>query len=63
MCHVTSIPEDRLTGITIQRYRKSYVVVYGFKILCEISKVAFEISHKISNLYTVKKAFYKVLKV
>ena len=37
--------------------------MYGFKILCEISKVAFEISRKILNAYTAKYAFYKVLKV
>ena len=27
--------------------------MYGFKILCEISKVPFEISHKILKPYTV----------
>ena len=32
--------------------------VYGFKILCEISKGTFEISHKILNPYTAKYAFY-----
>ena len=37
--------------------------VYGFKILCEISKVPFEISHKILNPYTAKFAFYKVVKI
>ena len=37
--------------------------VYGFKILCEISKVPFEISHKILIPYTVKYAFYEVLKL
>ena len=31
---------------------------YGFKILCEISKVPFEISHKILNPYTAKYVFY-----
>ena len=36
--------------------------MYGFKILCEISKVPFEISHKILNPYTAKYAFYDVLK-
>ena len=36
--------------------------VYGFKILCEISKVPFEISHKILNPYTAKYEFYEVLK-
>ena len=30
--------------------------MYGFKILCEISKVPFEISHKILNPYTAKYA-------
>ena len=35
--------------------------MYGFKILCEISKVPFEISHKILNPYTAKYAFYGVL--
>ena len=33
--------------------------MYRFKILCEISKVPFEISHKILNLYTAKYAFYE----
>ena len=32
--------------------------MYGFKILCEISKGTFEISHKISNTYIAKYAFY-----
>ena len=36
--------------------------MYGFKILCEISKVPFEISHKILNPYTAKYAFYGMLK-
>ena len=50
--------------ITIQRYCKSQLninvikmhilLVYGFKILCEISKVPFEISHKILNPFTTK---------
>ena len=34
-----------------------------FKILCEISKVPFEISRKILNPYTAKYAFYEVLKI
>ena len=33
--------------------------MYGFKILCEISKGTFEISHKILNPYTAKYAFYR----
>ena len=33
----------------------------GFKILCEILTVPFEISHKILNPYTAKCAFYEVL--
>ena len=37
--------------------------VFGFKILCEISKVPFEISHKILNPYTTKYVFYEVLKI
>ena len=32
--------------------------MYGFKILCEISKGTFEISYKILNPYTAKYAFY-----
>ena len=36
--------------------------MYGFKILCEISKVPFEISHKILKPYTAKYAFYEELK-
>ena len=35
----------------------------GSKILCEISKGTFEISHKILNQYIVKYAFYEVLKI
>ena len=38
-------------------------MVYGFKILIEISKVPFEISHKILEPYTAKYAFYEVLKI
>ena len=38
-------------------------MVYGFKILCEISKGTFEISHKILNPYTAKYAFYEVVKI
>ena len=37
--------------------------MYGFKILCEISKVPFEISHKILNPYTAKYVFYEVLRI
>ena len=33
--------------------------MYGFKILCEISKGTFEISHKILNPYTAKYAFHR----
>ena len=36
--------------------------MYGFKILCEISKEPFEISHKILKPYTAKYVFYEVLK-
>ena len=32
--------------------------VYGFKILCGISKGTFEIAHKILNPYTAKYTFY-----
>ena len=35
--------------------------MYGFQILCEISKVPVEILHKIWNPYTAKYAFYEVL--
>ena len=35
--------------------------MYGSKILCEISKGTFEISHKILNPYTAKYAFYSHL--
>ena len=35
----------------------------GFKILCEISKVPFEISHEILNPYTAEYAFYEVSKL
>ena len=37
--------------------------MYGFKILCEIWKGTFEISHKILNPYTTKYAFYEVSKI
>ena len=37
--------------------------VHGSEILCEISKVPFEISHQIFNPYTAKFAFPDVLKV
>ena len=36
-------------------------MVYGLEILCEISKVPFEISHKILNPSTAKYAFYRHL--
>ena len=61
---------DRLTkayDVTIEKYRKShksknaYFAAYGFKILREISKDTFEISHKILAPRTAKYAFYKVL--
>ena len=32
--------------------------MYGVKILCEISKATFEMSHEMSNPYTAKYAFY-----
>ena len=35
--------------------------MYGFKILREIWKGTFEISHRIFNPYTAKYAFYRVL--
>ena len=35
--------------------------MYGFKILCEISKGTFEISHKILNPYAAKYAFWCLL--
>ena len=37
--------------------------MYGFKIFCEISKLSFEISHKMLNPYTAKYKFHKVLKI
>ena len=37
--------------------------VYGFTILCEISKVPFEFSQKILNPNTAKCTFYEVLKL
>ena len=37
--------------------QNAYLVVYGFKIFCEISKGTFEISHKIWNPYFTKYAF------
>ena len=60
-------PGDRRTeayDVTNQRYRNSHAKIEdrkmqilwcaGLKILCEISKVPFEISHKILNLHTAK---------
>ena len=41
----------------------AYFALYGFTILCEISMVPFEISHKILNPYTVRYAYYGVLKI
>ena len=60
-------PGARLTkayDVTIPRYRNSHEKKGNSKmhILCEISKVPFEISHKILNSYTAKYAFYEVLK-
>ena len=37
--------------------------MYVFTIICEISMVPFEISHKIVNPHTAKYAFYEVLKI
>ena len=37
--------------------------MYGFKILCEISKVPFEISHKMVNPYPTKYAFFEVFRI
>ena len=37
--------------------------MYGLKIMCEFSKVPFEISHKILNPYTTKYAFYEVMRI
>ena len=37
--------------------------MYGLKILCEISKVPFEIPYKILNPYAAKYAFYEALKI
>ena len=36
--------------------------MYGWDILCEISKVPFEIPHKISNPYIERYDFYTTLK-
>ena len=36
-------------------------MLYGSNILCEISKVPFEISHKMLDPYTAKYAFYCLL--
>ena len=64
------VPEARLTktlGVISLRYcnlstfntsRNTYFVVYGFKILCEISKGTIEISHNVVNPYTAKCAVY-----
>ena len=55
---------NRSYPITRKQYKtvKSIFAVYGFKILCAISKGTFEIWHKILNPYTAKYAFYKVVK-
>ena len=59
--------------VTIQIYRNSHTKTensrmhilrcMGSKFLCEISKVPFEILHKILNPYTAKIAFHEVLKI
>ena len=63
-------PGARLTktyDVITLRYRKlsnvwhllnAYFAVYGFQILCEISKGTFEISQKILKPYTAKYTFY-----
>ena len=68
---VTTLHLIKAYGVTSHRYRKShtkievniYFAVYGFKILCDISKDTFEISRKIFNPYTAKYAFYEMLKI
>ena len=61
----------KVYDITIWRYRKSHTKVEVIKmhicsvwiqILCEISKVPFEISHKTLNPHTAKYVFYEVIK-
>ena len=37
--------------------------MYGFKIVCEISKVVFEILHTILNPHITEYAFYEVLNI
>ena len=37
--------------------------MYGFKNLCEISKVPFDNAHIILNRYTAKYAFYRALNI
>ena len=39
----------------------AYFAAYGFKILCELSKVPFEITHQKLNPYTTKYAFHCLL--
>ena len=60
---MTSQFKDIVTHTQNSKQWNAYFAVYGFKILCEISKVPFEISHKILNPYTAKYAFYDVLKI
>ena len=43
--------------VTISQFQDAYFAMYVFIILCEISKVSFEISHTILNPYTTKYAF------
>ena len=60
---MTSHFKDAVTYTQKHKQLNAYFAVYGLKILCEISNVPFEISHKILKPYDVKYAFYEVLKI
>ena len=64
---VTGARLNEAYDVTTERYRnshakiqdskKTYFVVYGFQLLCKISKVPLEISQKIWKPYAVNYAF------
>ena len=59
---MTSQFKDILNHKKNKSPQDAHFAVYGFKILCTISKVSFAFSHPIFNPYTTKYLFYEVLK-
>ena len=60
---IMSQVKDIVTHAQMYKAVKCIFCGVWVQILCEISKVSFEISHKILNPYTAKYVFYEVLKV